>query len=395
MPNRRPPDDHDAALRRVTHDLQQRVKELNCLFGISRIVERAGRSLETVMQETADLLPPSWEYPEIACARVVLDGREFRTANYRASPWTQSAPIVVADQPTGFVEVAYLEDRPDRDEGPFLAEERSLIEAIAGRLGEAAERFQARREMREREDELRERLAHLTRVSTMGELASGIAHEINQPLTAIATFAQACRRLVEAGLTERGEVLHVLQRVSDEALRAGRIIHRLNELVRWRKSKREACDLNALVREVEYLAAVDTRLHDVALRLDLAPSLPPVLADGVQIQQVVLNLIRNGVDAIDEAETRDREIRVRTEPHGAEARVSVVDTGVGLPEGAETRLFEPFFTTKDAGIGMGLAISRSIVSSHGGRMWFTRNPDRGATFFFTVPTLTERGSDGP
>ncbi len=389
-----PRDPAEAALRRLAHQLEERVKALDCLFGLSDIVERARGSIDAVLSETVELLPPSWEYPEVACARVVLDGREFRSSNFRDGGWTQQADIVVHGRTAGLVEVRYVEQRPRRDEGPFRAEERRLINAIASRLGRVAEGLLAERLLRDKERELRERMTHLSRVGTMGEMASNIAHEVNQPLTAISAYAQAARRLIDAGVGDQAEIAAILTRISQEALRAGDIINRLQDLVRRRQSKREPCDVNALIRDIEHLASVDCRLHDVRLRLRLAPSLPVVLADGVQLQQVALNLIRNAVDAMEAAGPEDREVVVQTALQGAagEIEVSVSDRGCGIAERVGDQLFEPFFTTKPGGLGMGLSISRSIVQAHGGSLWHSSHPDRGTTFAFTIP-VRDDGDD--
>jgi two-component system sensor kinase FixL len=376
----------EQALRRLAHDLRERVKELNCLFAISHLVESAGGSLPYILQETAKLLPPSWEYPEHTCARILLDGGEYRTENYRETPWRQAADIMVHGERAGLVEVAYLQEMPRRDEGPFLAEERRLITEVAKRLGRIAERLRTEETLRAREQELRERLTHLTRVSVMGELASSIAHEVSQPLTAIATYAQACQRLLAQDATDKSEVHAVLGRISEEALRAGSILQKLRELVKKHETRWRVRDVNELVREVEHLAAVDARLHDIRLRLALSSPLPAVKVDGIQIQQVILNLVRNAIDATEDVIPEEREVLICTAARdGREVEVSVRDHGSGLPAGAEDRLFEPFFTTKPDGIGMGLSISLSIISAHGGRMWFAPTPGGGTTFFFSLP----------
>ena len=192
--------------------------------------------------------------------------------------------------------------------------------------------------------------------------------------------------MLEAGAMDAKELGNVLRRITDEALRAGGIVNRLKDLVRRRGSERRVCDVNELIRDLEHLASVDARLHNVRLRLRLSRSLPPVLVDGVQIQQVVLNLIRNGVDAIEGCDPRKRDVVVRTALRSdREIEVSVADTGCGLPPGSEKKIFQPFFTTKQEGIGMGLSVSRSIVAAHGGRLWFSRNSEAGTTFVFTIP----------
>jgi len=379
-----------AELHEMSRALRERIKELNCLYGISHIVEQSAGSLAYILRETVELLPRSWGYPEIACARIRLFGDEFTTENYAPSSWAQRAPILIHGEHAGDVEVLYLEERPKRAEGPFEPDERMLIDEVAERLGHIIERFQAERLLKLGEHELRDKLTHLARVSTMGEMATSIAHEVNQPLTAISSYAQACRRMIEAGSNQDAEVLRALSRISEEAHRAGGIVHRLKDLVRKHDTTRVQCDLDALLRDVEQLASVDARLHDVELRLVLAPSIPPVLADGIQIQQVVLNLIRNGIDALEGTDADIREVVVRgLEREEGEVEVSVCDNGCGLPAETDATLFEPFFTTKEGGIGVGLSISRSIITAHGGRMWCSRNPDRGTTFFFTLPTMPE------
>ncbi len=384
----------DDGLRHLAHQLGERVKELNCLFGISEIVERSGGSLDTILQETVELLPPSWEFPEIACARIELGGREYQTDNYASSTWKLAGDIFVRGKRAGVIEVCYLEEKPGREEGPFSAEERKLLNAIAERLGHVAERLQTERLLHGQQQELRERLTHLSRVSTMGEMASNIAHEVNQPLTAISTYAQAAKRLMAADQVSGSYVMDVLTRISEEALRAGEIIHRLKDLVRKRGSSRERFDVNRLIHDIEQLAAVDCRLHDVQLRMVLSKSLPPVLVDGVQIQQVVLNLIRNGVDAMEDVDHEPREVVIRTiQRKEGEIEVSVSDRGCGPPDDIGDQLFQPFFTTKDDGLGMGLSISRSIVQSHGGNMWYARNPHGGTTFFFSLPATSEDDND--
>jgi two-component system sensor kinase FixL len=276
---------------------------------------------------------------------------------------------------------------PIRGPGDAITGHAIVLVDITGCL-RAARELELR--LRASERDLRDRLTHLTRISTVGEMASGIAHEVNQPLTAVATYAQACRRLIDAGEVEIADVQDVLERIAREALRAGDIIHRLRDMVRRQESRWREADLNELVRDVAQLAVVDAHQHDVRLSFDLVPDLPPVLADGVQVQQVVLNLIRNGIDAVGEAGPERREVRVRTGTDGpGSLRVSVEDEGGGVPAEVERQLFHPFFTTKKGGMGMGLSISRSIVTAHQGRIGFERRPGGGSTFFFTLPVLDE------
>lgn len=374
-------------LTELARALDARERELRCHYSVSRILEEAGGSVERVMEETVRVLPEAWEHHADACARITLRGRHYLSPAFAETRWVQRSPIHVHGDEAGSVEVRYRSRHPARDDGPFLREEQTLLDAVAQRLGHVVERTEEAMRLGAQEAELRKRLLHLTRVTTVGEMASSIAHEVNQPLTAISTYAQACRRMIQGGDVDAGQVSRVLGRITDEALRAGEIIHRLKELVRRRESERRMCSVNALILQLAPLAQVDARLHGVALRLALAPGLPDVMADGVQIQQVVLNLIRNGVDALEATADPGGEVLVESgfAPTG-EVMVSVTDHGCGLPAAAQEELFQPFFTTKADGMGMGLSISRSIVVMHGGRLWFQRLQPQGTTFRFTLPS---------
>jgi C4-dicarboxylate-specific signal transduction histidine kinase len=370
----------------LAQQLRQRVKVLDCLFGVSDIVEHAGGSLDRILRETVDLLPQGWEHSDVARARIRLGSRVFESEGYQDSPWTQSATIKVRGAGAGAVEVVYLQSRPPKDEGPFTTDERRLLTTVADRIGHVVERLTADERLRVREEEFRERMTHVTRISTMGEMASSIAHEVNQPLTAVATYAQAGKRMVETGMLEAPEVLEILERIGEEALRAGDIIHRLRGMVKRRESDRVGCDVRKLLEEIVPLASVDARLNNVELKLVLPDTGSMVLADGVQIQQVVLNLIRNGIDAMADLPENKRTLEVRVSPvRGERIQFTVSDGGCGISPSAEKSLFEPFFTTKDGGLGLGLSISNSIVAAHGGRLSFTRNPEGGTTFHFSLP----------
>jgi PAS domain S-box-containing protein len=229
-------------------------------------------------------------------------------------------------------------------------------------------------------------LAHVARVSSMGEMASAIAHEINQPLTAIANYAYACLRLLRGGQATGGEALEVMQRVAAEAERAGEVVRKMRSFVRGEEGQVSALDANFLVGEVLRLAAPEARQSGVELVQALAPGLPEVLADSIQIQQVLLNLVRNAAEAIVAGDCAERVVRIETaraDPGQVEIRVA--DTGPGLAPEALARAFEPFYTTKADGIGIGLALSRSIVDAHGGRLWATSSAGHGATFHLTLP----------
>jgi signal transduction histidine kinase len=378
----------EETLRKTTRELATRVRELDCLFEISRAVERSAGSLPRILGEVVKILRRTWSNGGEAFARIALEGLDYSSENFIPGKANLCAPVFVHGARAGEIEVGFrFESASEPGESPTHDHQR-LLEAVAERLGRTAERVKGRQLLREKEEEMRERLTHLTRVSTMGEMASNIAHEVNQPLTAIATYAQASRRMLEGGDPQLSRLMEVLGHIADEALRAGNIIHRLKDMVRRQESRWTRCDLNALVRDVEQLASVDARLHDVSLSFQLSADLPAVQADGVQIQQVVLNLIRNGIDAVEGRGAGEGRVVVRTGRVGPKSvRLSVEDNGRGLPADAEDKLFQPFFTTKPGGMGMGLSISKSIASAHKGRISFTRNASEGMTFHLTLPAF--------
>ena len=231
----------------------------------------------------------------------------------------------------------------------------------------------------------REKLAHVGRLSTMGEMTASIAHEINQPLTAISMYAQASLKLLEReGSTAK--VKDALEKLNTQSLRAGAVIERIQRFARAQESSKELVDLNDLVTDLLKLADSDARMHNIELALNLAEGLPPVFADPVQIQQVILNLIRNGIDAMNEIGCRNgRSIALETRLDGADVRLEVRDQGPGVAEDQSELVFTPFHTTKKEGMGMGLSICRSIISEHGGELRYLNNDQAGACFYFSLP----------
>jgi len=236
--------------------------------------------------------------------------------------------------------------------------------------------------------EARERLTHVARLSTLGEMTTGLAHELNQPLTAIATYAQAAERLATQPNPEQDVIIGALRQIATQALRAGEIINRLRALVRNQQTREELLELNAVVRDLVVLVEADARQHSVQLRLELGAALPAVLGDAVQLQQVMLNLVRNAIDAMETCAPGERVIVLRTVRADAAVELSVSDYGPGLDPHIRERLFEAFATTKPEGTGLGLAISRSIVDNHGGHLAWRPNAPQGCCFFFTLPAVS-------
>ncbi|RRJ83628.1 ATP-binding response regulator [Aestuariirhabdus litorea] len=235
----------------------------------------------------------------------------------------------------------------------------------------------------------KENLTHVSRLSTMGEMAAGFAHEVNQPLTAISNYSQVCTRFLQRDPLDRESLTEALEKIGTQARRAGEIIARIRSFVKKPRHVLEEVSCNKLIQDVVRLAEVDARNNCMEIHTRLADNLPLLRVDPVQIQQVALNLIRNGMEAMRDCERRDLGILVETEflPDTHQVQVSVIDRGTGLPADAEEKLFTPFYTTKESGMGIGLSICETIINSHEGRLYFERHPEGGTIFRFTLPTV--------
>jgi two-component system sensor kinase FixL len=240
---------------------------------------------------------------------------------------------------------------------------------------------------KEVERQQQDRLTHVARLSTLGEMTAGIAHEINQPLTAISMYAQSGVRMLDGGIPKPERLREALEKLTAQSLRAGAVIDRIQRLVRRQETLLEVVKINELVHDIMRLAESDARVNDIQIALDLGADLPIVNADPIQIQQVVLNLLRNGIDAMRSVGCRHGSaITVTTRAPAANAvMLSVTDAGTGVSADFSPQLFTPFATTKDNGMGMGLSICRSIIEAHGGQLGYHNNPDHGSTFYFTLP----------
>jgi PAS domain S-box-containing protein len=231
-------------------------------------------------------------------------------------------------------------------------------------------------------------LAHVTRVMTLGELTASIAHEVNQPLAAIVADANASLNWLAASPPDLGSVREALDAIVKDGHRASEVIRRVRQLATKTSPQKARLDMNDVIRDVVPLIGTEMRSHEVSLRIDLAPALPPVLADRVQLQQVLINLVMNGIEAMTSVDGRSRELAIRSQPEDDDhVVVAVQDAGVGIDAQKTDQLFSAFYTTKPDGMGMGLSISRSIIEAHGGRLWATPNPDHGATFHFALPKM--------
>lgn len=246
-----------------------------------------------------------------------------------------------------------------------------------------------RQQTEARLQELQTELVHISRLTAMGEMASALAHELNQPLSAIANYLKGSTRLLATAPHETGRVQEAIDKAAEQALRAGEIIRRLRDFVARGEAERRVESLPKLIEEASALALVGAKEHGIRVLFRFDPKIDLVLADKVQIQQVALNLIRNGIEAMEGVDRRVLEIRIAPAPDG-NAQVIISDTGSGISPEIADQLFQPFITTKRTGMGVGLSISRTIIEAHGGRLWSEPNPGGGTRFAFTLHAVAEQ-----
>lgn len=359
--------------------LRERVKELTCLYSLAQLAERPGITLEEILHGTAELLPAAWQYPEIAAARITFNGRAYVTANFREGGQTQSAPIAVNARQRGSIDVVYIEERPKLDEGPFLKEERSLIDAIARHVALIVERRQADEE----KFRLQEQLRHADRLATIGQLAAGVAHELNEPLGNILGFAQLAQK--HPGLPE--QIAGDLEKIVATSLHARQIINNLMLFARQKPPQKVQVDLNAVVEEgLSFLESRCAR-NGITIVRALSPELPEITADASQLRQVFVNLAVNAIQAMPNGGT----LKVATRQSGGCVLLRVEDDGIGMSEPVLKNIFIPFFTTKDVkeGTGLGLPVIHGIVTSHGGAIHVDSSPARGARFDIELPLAAD------
>lgn len=313
---------------------------------------------------------------ELPAGEAAVDRQTYRRLGIKSQV---AVPLTVEGEVVGALAFSTVgTERVWRDE--FVQRLHLLGDVFANTLSRRRSEIEGQRLLQD--------LAHVGRVSTMGELTASLAHELNQPLTAILSNAQAAQRILHSDGADLAEIREILGDIVEDDKRAGDVIHRLRGFLRKGQLEFSTLDMGELVGQVARLVSSDAIIRNVVVRLDLAIGLPPVMGDRVQLQQVVLNLLMNGLDAMRECDASERTLVLRTSmANPASVVVAVTDSGVGIKEANLEQVFHAFYTTKPDGLGMGLAIARSIVEAHGGQLDAQSNPGGGTTFSFTLPTI--------
>ncbi|MFC2071827.1 ATP-binding protein [Chloroflexota bacterium] len=362
--------------KQMEHDLNERLKEINCLYGVADIAARPGITLDELYQDVVKLLPPSWLYPEITCVRITINGKKFETKNYGDTEWRQSADIKVDGAKVGVVEVLYLEEKPEIDEGPFLREEGLLIDAVAERLGYITERKQAEEALVRSNAEL-EQFAYIA------------SHDLQEPLRMVTSYTQLLEKRYKDRLD--ADAHDFIGYAVDGATRMQRMI---NDLLTYSRVGTQGKDsLPTHCEDVLSQVAVNLKLAiEESGALVTHDPLPTVMADESQLVQLFQNLISNAI------RYRNREsprIHVSAEQKGDEWFFSVSDNGIGIESQYFDRIFQVFqrlHSGSHRGSGIGLAVCRKIIERHGGRIWVESEIGKGSTFYFTIPLKEGRQS---
>ncbi|MHC4560658.1 MAG: ATP-binding protein [Planctomycetota bacterium] len=355
---------------------RERVKELTCLYDIAHIAAQTHRELQDILEDILRCIPPAWQYPDIAEAQIVLDGNTYSTSGFGESYHQQRADIVVEGKPGGFVEIVYMEDRPEIDEGPFLIDERKLINTIAQEIAIVIQRKRAQAERITFQEQIR----HADRLATIGHLAAGVAHELNEPLSGILGFSQLAKKYPNLPK----QVSQDLSKIESESLNAREIIQKLLLFARQTSPTKNQVNLNHIVEEGVYFLEARCKNAGITLTLTLQTGLPEITADPMQLRQVVVNLVVNAIQAMPDGGN----LTITTALQNKFIWLVVSDTGEGMTDKVKERIFEPFFTTKDVGggTGLGLPIVYGIVTSHRGEVEVHSQQGRGTRVEIKLPT---------
>jgi signal transduction histidine kinase len=367
------------AYHRVQLEQRERVKELTCLYEISRTAASPQTDVDEILAGIVKFFPPAWQYPEATAARIVLDGREYIQGDFIAARHVQASDVIVGELRRGVVEVAYLEDRPEMDEGPFLLEERRLIDTIAREVVAIIERKKAE----EDRAKLQEQLLHADRLATIGQLAAGVAHELNEPLGGILGFAQLASKHPDLP----AQVQKDLSKIESASLHAREVVRKLMLFARQTPPTRKEVDLNELIEEGLYFLESRCAKAGIDINRVLSDELPTIGVDLAQIHQVLINLIVNAIQSMETGGT----LTVETYLQDGLVCMAVADTGRGMPDDLLKKIFVPFFTTKDVGngTGLGLSVVHGIVTSHGGTVEVDSRPGRGTRFVVCLPLASK------
>ncbi|MEE9152261.1 MAG: ATP-binding protein [Thermoplasmata archaeon] len=370
----------EESLKKRTHDLGERVKELKCLYGISQFIVEPDSTFDSAIERAVDLLPPSWQYPEITCAKIIFGDKEFKTDNWGKTKGMQSADIITSEGKVGIIEVGYLEEKPESYEGPFLKEERHLIDTLARILGDFVERKQDEEKLQKAYEELKV----LDRVKS--DIIANVSHELRTPITVVSGALELME--AEEGKKTRDEYI----KMAKSALqRQNSIVGDLIAAASMKKGVKELeltpVDIAQLVTLLKGEFKPKVLEKKLKMKVKMEEDLPMARADYEQLEHVLRNLIGNAIKFTEDG----GEINIEARKKDSTIEICVIDTGIGIPKGKQEMIFEQLYQVDAsssrtyAGTGLGLAIAKEIVEAHGGKITVESEPSKGSRFCFTLP----------
>lgn len=370
--------------RRSQSALRERVKELSCLYNIANVADQPDLSIDNILEIIVSTLPFAWQHPDITSAKITIDSKSYEFPDFEKAVAKQSANILVRGKCRGKVEVVYTKEMPELDEGPFLKEERNLLDTIAMQVALIIQR----REVESEKYTLKEQLRHADRLATIGQLAAGVAHELNEPLGNMLGFAQ----LIKKDENLPGQIHKDLDKIIHASLHAREVIKKLMIFARQVPSKKTKVNLNSVVDEGLYFFESRCAKSAIELVRSLDPNMTFLDADRTQLSQVLINLVVNSIQAMPEGGV----LTVRTKVVGDHVLLSVKDTGIGMTEEVRKQVFVPFFTTKDVdqGTGLGLSVVHGIVVSHKGTIEVKSKVGKGTLFEIRLPLFDTQNTEG-
>jgi len=364
----------------VQSALRERAKELSCLYNIAQIAPQHSNSITDTLEKIVKLIPAAWQYPEITRGRISLDNKIYATPGFREDRPKQTTKIIIDGQSRGVVEVAYDEEKPEMFEGPFLEEERKLIDMIAKQIALIIERIESEKNRMELQDQLR----HADRLATIGQLAAGVAHELNEPLGNILGFAQLTKK--STGMSTQAK--QDIEKIIHASLNAREIIKKLMLFARQVPPNKTTVNLNQIVEEGLYFFEARCASAGIKLIRKTPSDLPLIMGDKSQLNQVLVNLVVNSIQAMPDG----GKLTILTISSPDHVSLIVEDTGSGMSEEVTNKIFIPFFTTKEIneGTGLGLAVVHGIITSHKGKIKVDSILKKGTRFEIQFPILPKK-----
>ncbi|NPD46530.1 MULTISPECIES: sensor histidine kinase [unclassified Lentimicrobium] len=361
--------------------LQERIKELECLYDIAQLsIKKATRPLHESLEEAIPIIKKAWQFPEITEVCILFDQKKYKSNQFSEGISFQEAPLIVNEIKRGFLKVSYTEAKPNEQEGPFLSEERSLINTLAQEISSNIERF----ENKEEKKLLEQKLRHSDRLATLGELIAGIAHELNEPLGSILGFAQ----LIESENPGNKQLANDISKIIQASLHSREVIRKLMLFSKYdeHESESEMMNINETIANGLYLLETRCKKEDIKIVKLMSDDLPNIQANETQIKQVIVNLMVNAIHAM----PNGGQLLLQTTYDKTGIYLIVQDNGTGIAENHLQKVFDPFFTTKEVSTstGLGLSVVHGIVKSLNGRINVESHLGVGSRFELYFPFKT-------